>query len=199
MRRVIFQMMVSIDGYMEGANKELDWHNIDSDFNKYSLSLLDSLDTLVFGRVTYELMANYWTTETAMKNNNILAEKMNSLRKIVFSSTLEKADWNNTRLFKGNIADEIARQKLRQCKDLAILGSSDLALSLIPAGLINEYRIIVNPVVVGNGKTLFRGIDSRLKLKLMYSKTFRSGNVLLCYSPINNELTKSSFLGDMVN
>jgi dihydrofolate reductase len=199
MRRVIFQMMISIDGYFEGSNKEIDWHNVDPEFNKYAGEFLNTIDTLVFGRVTYELMAKYWPTEAAQKDDPYIAEKMNSIRKLVFSSTLETADWNNTRIIKSGIADEIARQKLRQCKDLAILGSSDLALALIPSGLINEYRIIVNPVVIGNGKPLFSGIDSRLRLKLLYTKTFKSGNVLLSYVPLITELTQSSFLGGMVN
>jgi dihydrofolate reductase len=199
MRKVIFQVMVSIDGYFEGKNREIDWHNVDDEYNKYEYEFLNTLDTLVFGRVTYELMSNYWPTEAAIRNEPFLAEKMNNIRKLVFSNTLETVEWKNTRLVKSNLADEIARQKLRQCKDLAIFGSSDLALSLIPSGLINEYRIIVNPVVIGNGKTLFSGIDSRLKLKLLYSKTFKSGNVLLCYIPVTRELTQSPFIGEMVN
>lgn len=199
MRRVIFQMMVSIDGYFEGKNKEIDWHNVDPEFNKYAYEFLNTIDTLVFGRNTYEMMVKYWPTEAAYKNSPYVAERMNRIRKLVFSSTLEKAEWNNTRIVKSNIADEIARQKLRQCKDLAIFGSSDLALALIPSGLINEYRIIVNPVVIGEGKPLFSGIDSRLRLKLLYTKTFKSGNVLISYVPVRTELTQSSFLSEMIN
>jgi dihydrofolate reductase len=199
MRRVIFQMMVSIDGYFEGRNREIDWHNVDAEFNRYASEFLNTIDTLVFGRVTYELMSNYWPTEAARQNEPFVAEKMNNIRKLVFSNTLETVEWGNARLIKSNLADEIARQKLRQCKDIAIFGSSDLTLSLIPSGLIDEYRIIVNPVVIGNGKTLFSGIDNRLKLKLLFTKTFKSENVLICYVPIKKGLTQSSFLGDMVN
>jgi dihydrofolate reductase len=144
-------------------------------------------------------MANYWPTEAAIKNDPVVAERMNNLQKIVFSSTLEKVEWQNSRLIKTNIADEVARQKLRQCKDLAIFGSSDLALALIPAGLINEFRIIINPIFLGKGKSLFKGLDPRFKVKLIYSKTFKSGNVLLCYVPTSNDLAKSSFLGEMIN
>lgn len=199
MRKVIFQMMVSIDGYFEGENHELDWHNIGGDFNLYSVDLLNSVDTLVFGRNTYELMASFWPTEAAVKNDPLVAERMNNLQKIVFSTTLEKVEWNKSRLIKTNIGDEIARQKLRQCKDIAIFGSSDLALSLIPSGLINEFRIIVNPVFLGKGKTLLKGLDSRVKVKLLFSKTFQTGNVLLCYVPLVNDLGKSPFLGEMIN
>ena len=192
-------MMTSIDGFFEGPNSEIDWHNVDDEFNKYAIDFLNTLDTLVFGRKTYELMASYWPTENAAKDDSIIAEKMNSLSKIVYSTTLEKIEWNKTKLIKANIADEIARQKLRQCRDLAIFGSSDLALALIPQGLIDEYRIIVNPVFLGKGKTLLSGLDTRLKLKLIFTKTFRSGNVLLCYVPVDNAFSKSTFLGEMIN
>lgn len=191
--------MVSIDGYFEGKNHEIDWHNVDEDFNRYSLDFLNTLDTIVFGRTTYELMAAYWPTEAAANDSPYIAERMNNLQKIVFSNTLEKAEWNKSRLVKTSVADEIARQKLRQCKDIGIFGSSDLTLSLIPSGLINEFRIIVNPIFLGKGKTLLEGLDTRIKLKLLYSKTFRSGNVLLCYVPASSDLTKSSFLGEMIN
>ncbi len=191
--------MTSIDGFFEGPDKDITWHNIDDEVNKYAVEFLDTLDTLVFGRITYELMASYWPSKTAIKNDPLVAEKMNSLSKIVYSTTLERVEWNNTKLVKTNIADEIARQKLRQCKDIAIFGSSDLALTLIPQGLINEYRIIVNPVFLGKGKTLLNGLNERLNLKLLFTKTYRSGNVLLCYVPVNNELSKSSFIGEMIN
>jgi dihydrofolate reductase len=199
MRKVIFQMMVSADGYFQGENGAIDWHNVDSDFSRYTVTFLNSIDTLVFGRVTYELMASYWPTEAAIKKDPVVAERMNNLQKIVFSNTLEKVEWKNSRLFKTNIADEIARQKLRQCKDLVVFGGSDLALTLIPEGLINEFRIIVNPVFLGKGKSLFSGMDSRLKVKLLFSKTFKSGNVLLSYVPVSNDLSKSAFLGEMIN
>jgi dihydrofolate reductase len=199
MRKVVFQIMTSVDGFFEGPNSEIDWHNVDDEFNKYAIDFLNTLDTLVFGRKTYELMASYWPTENALKDDPVIAQKMNNLSKIVYSTTLEKAGWNKTKLIKADIADEIARQKLRQCKDLAIFGSSDLALALIPQGLIDEFRVFVNPVFLGRGKTLLSGLDERLKLKLLFTKTFRSGNVLLCYVPVSNELSKSSFLGEMIN
>ena len=124
------------------------------------MNFLNTLDTLVFGRATYELMAAYWPTEAAANDSPYIAERMNNLQKIVFSNTLEKAEWNKSRLVKASIADEIARQKLRQCKDIGIFGSSDLTLSLLPSGLINEFRIVINPIFLGKGKTLLQGLDS---------------------------------------
>lgn len=187
MRKVIFQMMVSLDGFFEGPNGEIDWHNVDEEFNEYSADLLSSVDALLFGRVTYELMTSYWPTPSATSDDPIIANKMNSLPKIVFSKTLEKAEWENTRLVKENIGEEILNLKQQPGKDLAILGSSNLAATFIQLGLIDEYRIIVNPVVLGKGNPLFQGILDKLNLKLLKTKAFRSGNVLLCYQPAKKE------------
>lgn len=183
MRKIIFQMMVSLDGYFEGPNKELDWHRVDDEFNGYAADLLDSVDTLLFGRITYQLMTGYWPSAEAMTNDPIIAKKMNGLSKIVFSKTLTKADWNNTRLVKENAAQEISNLKQQPGKDMAIFGSSDLVVSLMLSNLIDEYRIFVNPVVLGSGKPLLKGLKNRLNLNLASTRIFKSGLVLLCYKP----------------
>jgi dihydrofolate reductase len=183
MRKVILQMLVSLDGFFEGPQKEIDWHNVDDEFNEYAIGLLDQVDTLLFGRTTYKLMADYWPTAQALKNDPVVAGRMNSLNKIVFSTTLQAAPWSNTRLVKTGVAEELAALKRLPGKDIAIFGSSDLALTFLRNGLIDELQILVNPIVLGKGKSLFRGIDSRLKLKLKHTRAFRSGNVLLVYEP----------------
>ena len=183
MRRIIFQMMVSLDGYFEGPNKELDWHVVDEEFNHYASDLLDSVDTLIFGRVTYQLMASYWPTPAATVNDPVIARKMNGLPKIVFSKSLDEAKWQNTRLVKENAVEEISRLKQQPGKDMAIFGSSDLAVSLTPSGLIDEYRIFFNPIFLGAGKPLLHGLKGRLRLKLMKDRQFNSGVVMLCYQP----------------
>jgi dihydrofolate reductase len=99
---------------------------------------------------------------------------------------MEKADWNNTQVFSGSIPDEIKRLKQQSGKDIAIFASSELALTFIPHDLIDEFRILVNPVVLGSGKPLFKGLNERIKLKLLKTKTFNSGNVLLYYEPLRN-------------
>ncbi|MFZ1083144.1 MAG: dihydrofolate reductase family protein [Candidatus Kryptoniota bacterium] len=175
---------VTLDGFFEGPNRDLSWHNVDREFNEFAIKQLDEIDVLLFGRVTYQMMASYWTTPTAIRDDPIVASKMNSLPKIVFSRTLEKIEWNNTRLVTENIAEEIRRLKQLPGKYMAIFGSSDLALTFMQHGLIDEYRIIVNPVILGSGKSLFNGIHDRLKLKLLKTKTFSSGNVLLNYEPV---------------
>jgi dihydrofolate reductase len=183
MRKVIFFMLVSVDGYFEGPNREIDWHVVDEEFNEFAIQQLDSVDVLLFGRTTYEMMAAYWPTSEAVSNDPIVAGKMNSLPKVVFSKTLRAANWQNTRLVKENIPEEVARLKKQPGKDLIIFGSSDLSVTLILSGLIDEFRIMVNPVILGSGKSLLKGLPEQLHLKLLKTRTLRSGNVLLYYQP----------------
>lgn len=182
MRKVIFQMMVSLDGYFEGPNREIDWHVVEEEFNTYASGLLDSVDMLIFGRVTYQLMASYWSTPFAIRIDPVIASKMNALPKIVFSKTLTQADWNNTQLIREQPAQAISRLKQLPGKDMAIFGSSDLALTLIENDLIDEFRIFVAPVVLGAGKPLFKGISGTLDLRLMKTISFKSGVVGLFYT-----------------
>ncbi len=183
MRKVIFFMLTSLDGFFEGPDRDINWHNVDEEFNEFAIEQLNTIDTLLFGRVTYQLMASYWPTEAAIRDDPVVAEKMNNLPKIVFSRTLSTVEWQNTRLVKENVAQEIAKLKQQPGKDIAIFGSSDLTVALTQMGLVDEYRIMVNPVVLGSGKTLFKGIKDKLNLKLEKARTFRSGNVLLYYEP----------------
>jgi len=178
--------MISLDGYFEGPERNIDWHNVDNEFNEYAAGFLETVDTLIFGRVTYELMAGYWPSVTAKTDDPLIAAKMNSLSKIVFSRSLKKAEWENTTLVRGDIAEKVEELKATEGMDIAIFGSSDLAIALISSGLIDEMNIMINPVILGKGKTLFRGLNGRLDLTLIRTKIFRSGNVLLCYSPAKN-------------
>ena len=182
MRRVIFFMLTSLDGYFEGPDRDINWHNVDEEFNEFAIRQTGEFGALLFGRVTYELMAGYWPTEAAKRDDPEIAGLMNSLPKVVFSRTLEKAEWENTSLVKHDIAAEVERLKQQPGKDIAIFGSSDLAVSLIRHDLVDEFRIMVNPVVLGDGKTLFDGLDHKLNLKLLGTRQFKSGNMLLTYS-----------------
>lgn len=183
MSDLIMFNMVTVDGFFEGPNREIDWHHVDQEFNEFAADQLDTVGVLLFGRVTYELMASYWPTPAALSDDPVIAAKMNSLPKIVFSRTLDRAEWQNTTLVKENVAGEIERLKSMPGRDLMIFGSSDLAATLANLGLIDEYRIMVNPVVLGDGKPLFKGIGERLELELLRTRTFGSGNVLLYYRP----------------
>lgn len=175
--------MMTLDGFFEGPDREIDWHNVDEEFNDFAVNQLDEASVLIFGRVTYELMAGYWPTSDAIHNDPLVAGKMNSLPKVVFSNLLVRTDWNNTILRKGNAGDAIKEFKQVYDKDIFIFGSGNLAMSLARANLIDEYRIMVNPVLLGEGNPLFRALPDRIKLKLINTRVFRSGNVLLCYEP----------------
>jgi len=175
--------MVTVDGFFAGPNGEVEWHNVDAEFNDYANEMLNSADTILFGRVTYQLLADYWPSPQAIKDDSIIANKMNNLPKIVFSKTLPSVEWQNTRLVKENIAGEISELKQQPGKDMVIFGSGSIVSAFMQFGLIDEYRIIVNPVVLGNGIPLFRNIKSRINLKLLKTKSFGSGNVILYYKP----------------
>jgi dihydrofolate reductase len=183
MRKLLVFNLVTLDGYFEGPNRDISWHNVDAEFNDYAIDMLNSVDTLIFGRVTYELMASYWPTPDAIKNDPIVAAKMNALPKVVFSRTLDKVEWNNTRLVKADIEEEIKKMKKQPGKDMALLGSGSIMSGFAQRGLIDEYRIMVNPIILGDGNPLFKGIKDRLNLKLTTTRAFSNGNVLLYYQP----------------
>jgi dihydrofolate reductase len=189
MRKVIVSEMITLDGFFAGPDGEIDWHVVDEDFNERTLELFRSVDTLVFGRVTYELMAKYWPTEAAQTDDPLIAEKMNTLPKVVFSRTLEKAEWGewrNVTVVKGNLEEEIAKLKQAPGKDLVICGSSEIVFVLARAGLIDDYLLYVTPVVLGSGIPLFQGMKERIKLQLVNVQHLRSGVVRLHYRSVNS-------------
>jgi len=173
--------MVTLDGYFEGSNQSIEWHNVDDEFNQFAIEQLGNADILLFGRVTYDLMAGYWSTPASNDDDPIVAHKMNTISKIVISKTMVAANWENTRLIKENIQEEVTLLKNQPGKDIYIFGSADLSSTLREMNLIDEYRILINPVVIGNGKPLFANINHTLKLNLLHIKRFNSGNVLLYY------------------
>lgn len=185
MSRVFLFNMVTLDGFFEGPNHDIDWHSTDEEFNEFAIAQLNEIGTLLFGRVTYQLMASYWPTQVALESDPVVADKMNSTPKVVFSRTLHSAEWNNTRLARDAV-QEITKLKQQDGKDIAIFGSANLAAGLIPLGLIDEFRIMVSPVVLGKGTPLFQGVNDPLSLNLLRSKTFGNGNVLLIYQPAQN-------------
>jgi dihydrofolate reductase len=178
MRKLFWQMMMTLDGFHEGPNRELDWHVVDEDFARYVAAMENEIDTILFGRVTYQMMAAYWPTSTEPE-----ARMMNQLPKVVFSRTLKNVEWQNSRLAGENVAAEIARLKRQPGKNVALIGSADLASTFMRLGLIDEYRIFVNPVVLGRGTPMFKDSKDRTALKLLKSETLRSGVVALYYEP----------------
>lgn len=183
MRKIIFFNLISLDGYFEGPNRDINWHMVDEEFNQFAEEHTAEFGALLFGRVTYELMASYWPTDAAKKDDPVIARIMNDLPKLVFSNTLQKVEWENTHLVKTNFVEEVTKLKEQPGKDIAIFGSSDLAVSFIEHGLIDEFRIMVNPIILGGGKPLLQGIANQLALKLVKTRVFKTGNILLYYQP----------------
>jgi dihydrofolate reductase len=184
MRKLFAFNLISLDGFFEGPNRELDWHNVDGEFNEFAIEQTSAVDALLFGRVTYQMMASFWPTPGAIAADPVVAGLMNRLPKLVFSTTLASVEWNNTRLVKDRVAEEILNLKQQPGKDLALFGSANLLSTLMQLDLVDEHRLLVNPVVLGNGNPLFKRAKDRLNLKLTRSRTFCNGNVLLCYQPV---------------
>jgi len=190
MRKVLFFMFTSLNGYYDRGKPHLDWdnidwHNFDEEMSALSNAQLNSVDVLLFGRKTYEGMASFWPTPEALADSPETAEQMNSLPKIVFSRTLDKAEWNNTRLVRDPV-EEIAKLKEQPGVDVIVMGSSELAVSLGERGLIDEYRIMVNPILLAEGTPLFQGLGSDVRLELLQAKAYKNGNVLLSYEPVRS-------------
>jgi dihydrofolate reductase len=173
-------MSVTLDGFMEGPNRELT-HTAefaDPDFDRYASEMLQSIDGMLLGRVTYELFAGYWPTAKGPD-----ADRMNQLPKLVFSRTLKKLDWANSKLVNGNVGEAVTRLKEQPGRDLAVFGSAKLAATLIQLGLIDEYRVFVTPVILGVGTPMFKDIESTFSLKLLDATIWTSGTVALRYRP----------------
>lgn len=184
MRKVIMFNMMTLDGYFEGEKKwDIEWHRTDQEFNEFSIEQLKNTGGIIFGKTTYEGMASYWQSPSAFESDPVVAELMNALPKFVFSKTLEKAEWNNSFLLNGDAAKELIEIKRQPGGDLFIFGSAELSSTFIMNGLIDEFRLMVNPIVLGRGKPLFKEIGGNLELKLKDVRTFNNGNVLLSYIP----------------
>lgn len=155
MRKIFAFIMTTLDGYYEGPDQEFDFWVIDEEFNRFAAEQLNEAGTLLFGRVTYEGMAAYWPTPAAEQDDPKVAAKMNHLPKIVVSRTLATAEWANTRIIGDDVGEQLSKLKQQPGKDIAILGSSQLTVSLLKIGLVDQVRLMVNPVVLGAGTSVF--------------------------------------------
>jgi dihydrofolate reductase len=188
MRKLIVFNHVTLDGYFVDANNSMNWAkqrsaDNDPEYNAFVAENASGGGTLLFGRVTYELMIKYWPTPMAKQNDAAVAEGMNSMPKIVFSKTLAHASWNNTSVVKGDIVAAVKKIKQEPGSGMAILGSGTIVSQFAQAGLIDEYQVVVNPIIIGKGRTMFDGVKGSLNLKLAKTRTFKSGKVYLCYEP----------------
>ena len=184
MRKIIVSNFASLDGFMGGANGEANWFVAGAEFFDYTKALLGQVDTILFGRVTYEGMASYWPNATDA--DPFMADKMNNLRKVVFSKTLDKANWNNTQLVKDDIGAAACELKQQPGKDMVIYGSGSIVAALTQRGLIDEYHLVVCPVVLGSGKPFFGCLDHRIPLKLVRSEAYPNGAMFMAYTTEGN-------------
>ena len=184
MRELIVFNQVSMDGYFADSHGDMSWaHKKDAEWRAFVEDNASSGGELLFGRITYELMVSHWPTVGPRDDDAKLAERMNLLPKVVFSRTMDKATWNNTRLVKSGLMEEVRKMKESSGKTMVIFGSGTLVSQLTQAGLIDEYQVVVNPIVLGKGRTMFEGVQEKLSLKLTKTRTFSNGNILLYYRP----------------
>jgi dihydrofolate reductase len=186
MRKLAVFNTVTLDGYFTGIDGDLSWafsDAQDTEWNDFVAGNASGDGILLLGRVTYEMMVSYWPTPLAAENDPVVAERMNTLPKVVFSRTLDEVLWQNTRLVKDDMIAEVEKLKNESGPDMTILGSGTIVSQLAAAGLIDEYQIVVAPVVLGRGRTMFDGLPENLPLKLIQERIFSNGNVFLSYEP----------------
>lgn len=172
---------ITLNGYYKGINEDISWHQHGGEEEQFSIESLQSDNILLFGRITYEMMANWWPTPMAIDTMPDVAEAMNKSEKIVFSRTLKKADWTNTRIIKTKMLDAVKKLKETSQKNLTILGSGSLVTQLAEKGLIDTFQFMIDPIAIGEGTPLFHNINKTLNLKLTNSRVFKSGTILLSY------------------
>lgn len=189
MRRIITTTWVTLDGFIAGPNGEMDWvaEFYDDAMGAYENDLVSAADTLLLGRVTYESFAGSWPhvpdNPDAAESEKAYARMLNAMRKVVFSRTLDRVEWNNSTLLREVTPEAIEQLKREPGRDMLIYGSASLVRTLTDLGLIDEYQLLVHPVILGGGKPLFGGLKDQAKLRLVNTKTHPSGVVVLTYQP----------------
>lgn len=175
---------VSVDGYFTDSHGDMTFAKNpieDAEFDAFVAGNASGDSVLLFGRITYQMMSSFWPTPMAAKMMPEVAKGMNESKKIVFSRTLKQASWNNTTLLKGDAVEEVRALKRQQGPSLVILGSGTIVAQLTAAGLIDEYQVMIVPVVLGAGRTMFEGVSDRLTLKRTNTRSFANGNVFNTY------------------
>ena len=186
MRKLSVFNSVTLDGYFTDKNGDMSWaHQADSEWNAFVAENASGGGMLLFGRITYEMMASFWPSPAAFEQMPEVAEGMNNSPKIVFSRTMDKATWKNTTVVSGDIAAAVRKLKEEPGEPMVILGSGTIVSQLTQAGLIDEYQIALNPIVLGSGRTMFDGVKDKLRLKRTESRSFGNGNVFLCYERLS--------------
>ncbi len=175
---------VSLDGYFTDLKNDMSWaHQRDPEWDEFVAGNATGKGRLLFGRVTYQMMEGFWTSPQAAQMMPDVAKGMNASAKVVFSRTLDKVGWDNTVLLKGNLVAEVKKLKADSGPDMVILGSGSIVAQLAQENLIDEYQIVVSPVAIGGGRTLFEGLKKTLRLKLVKTRAFKNGSVFSVYHP----------------
>jgi dihydrofolate reductase len=181
MRKITTFNFLTLNGFFKGPGEATDWHNHGEEENRFSEDQMFRGNVLLFGRKTYELMNSYWPTDAARAQFPVVAEQMNKAEKWVVSRSLQHTDWQNSRLLEGELTEAIARLKATEGPDISILGSGEIASQLTDADLIDRYELMIDPVFIGSGTTFLGGISTMPQLKLVETRAFSSGTVLLIY------------------
>ena len=182
MRELHVFNQLTLDGYFTGYNGDLSWaHKEDEEWNAFVEGNASDDGPLLFGRITYEMMKSFWPTTMAMEIMPKVATQMNNMPKIVFSTTMNEAGWENTTIIKENMTDHVRRMKLGTGSDMTILGSGSIVAQLAQENLIDEYHLVINPTALGKGRNLFQGMNQSISLTLVNTRVFHNGNVLLRY------------------
>jgi dihydrofolate reductase len=187
MRKLSVFQNISVDGYFVDRQNDMAWAHTapDPEFDAFTNENAQGGEgAFLFGRITYDLMASFWPTEQARQMMPVVAEKMNRTRKLVFSRTRDKLAWANSELLRGEPAEEVRKLQAAPGPDLLIMGSGSIVAPLAAAGLIDEYQLVLNPLALGGGRSMFEGLPQNLKLKLTRSRVFGNGKVFLCYEPL---------------
>lgn len=183
MQKLIVFNSVTLDGYFSGPNGDLSWaHRQDPEWDNFVADNSKGGGALMFGRVTYEMMVSFWPTREAAKAFPTVAEGMNKAHKVVFSRTLERVSWQNTKLVKDGMTGEVRKMKSEPGPGMTILGSGKIIAQLATEGLIDEYHLVINPVALGKGRTMFEGVKAPVNLKRVSTREFKNGNILAVYS-----------------
>ena len=184
MRQLSVFNNVTLDGYFTDSNGDMSWaHKNDPEWNSFTAENASGGGLLLFGRITYEMMASFWPTKQALEMMPTVAEQMNNLPKVVFSRTMDKPSWNNTMLVKNNIVAEVRKMKDEAGPGMVIMGSGTIVSQLTQEGLIDEYQFAVHPIILGRGRTMFEGVRDKVALRRTRSRTFDNGTVFVCYEP----------------
>ena len=187
MRPLIVFNSISLDGFFTDAKGDMSWAHAgaaDPEWAAFVAGNAQGGDTLLFGRVTYEMMAAWWPTPAAKQAMPVVAGRMNAMRKVVASRTLRAPEWNNTSVLEGDLVAAVRALKEAPGGGIAIFGSGSLVPPLAQAGLIDEFQFVVTPWALGGGRTMFAGLPQRLRLELVRSRVFGNGNVFLGYRPV---------------